>query len=95
LTALLLSIPLVACSTDVLSPPARIDDASRVGAIRPSRVVANPEREAAAYPSEEPVSTFSDRTAGAAEPQGSLPMIDSQRLEPFRQGHGCPCPCDF
>ncbi|ASY69178.1 extensin-like domain-containing protein [Sinorhizobium fredii] len=78
LTALLLSIPLVACSTDVLSPPARIDAASRVGAIRPSRVVANPQQQAAAYPSEEPVSTFSDRTAGAADPQGSLPMIDSQ-----------------
>ncbi|OAP42677.1 extensin [Sinorhizobium glycinis] len=78
LTALLLSIPLVACSTDVLSPPGRIDGASRVGAIRPSRVVANPEREAAAYPSAEPVSTFSNRTAGAAEPQGSLPMMDSQ-----------------
>ncbi|MEZ0004525.1 extensin-like domain-containing protein [Sinorhizobium fredii] len=78
LAALLLSIPLVACSTDVLSPPARIDAASRVGAIRPSRVVANPQQQAAAYPSEEPVSTFSDRTAGAADPQGSLPMIDSQ-----------------
>ncbi len=78
LTALLLSIPLVACSTDALSPPARIDGASRVGAIRPSRVIANPEQEAAAYPSAEPVSTFSNGTADAAETQGSLPMIDSQ-----------------
>ncbi|PDT42885.1 MULTISPECIES: extensin family protein [Sinorhizobium] len=78
LTALLLSLPLVACSTDVLSPPARIDEASRVGAIRPSRVIAHPERQAAAYPSPEPVSTFSDRSAGVAKPQGRLPMIDSE-----------------
>ncbi|APG84761.1 extensin family protein [Sinorhizobium americanum] len=78
LTALLLSLPLVACSTDVLSPPVRIDDASRVGAIRPSRVISSPEQQAAAYPSPEPVSTVSDRSAGAAETQGRLPMIDSE-----------------
>ncbi|WP_081158196.1 extensin family protein [Ensifer aridi] len=78
LTALLLSIPLVACTTDVLSPPARIDSGSRVGAIRPTPV-ADPEREVAAYPSAEPVAVVSDTSAASAPEQlNRLPMIDSE-----------------
>jgi hypothetical protein len=87
LTALLLSVSLVACTTDVLSPSARIDGASRVGAIRPSRVVARPEQEvAAAYPAGEPVSTFPATTDAAvpvepiAQGQRRLPMIDSEPM---------------
>ncbi len=80
--ALLLSASLVACTTDVLSPPARIDSASRVGAIRPSRVLPNPEQElTAAYPAK-PVPGFSEAPdAGMpVDPaeQGALPMIDSE-----------------
>ncbi|WP_026622126.1 extensin family protein [Ensifer sp. WSM1721] len=82
LTALLLSIPLVACTTDVLSPPARIDSGSRVGAIR-SAPVADPEREVAAYPSAEPVAVLSETSAASAPEQSNrLPMIDR---EPVRQ----------
>jgi len=58
LTALLLSVSLVACTTDVLAPSARIDGDTEVSAIRPSRAVANPEQEvASAYPAGQPVST--------------------------------------
>ncbi|ODR91506.1 extensin family protein [Sinorhizobium alkalisoli] len=81
LAALLLSASLVACTTDVLSPSARIDSASRVGAIRSSRVPANPEQElTAAYPAK-PVPSFSGTSDAAMEAdpggQGRLPMIDS------------------
>ncbi|WEX76013.1 extensin family protein [Sinorhizobium numidicum] len=84
LTALLLSIPLVACTTDVLSPPARVDGSSRVGAIRAAPVIADPEQEvAAAYPSGEPVSTFRGNTGTAPagipmQGERKLPMIDSE-----------------
>ncbi|HXV31422.1 MAG TPA: extensin family protein [Sinorhizobium sp.] len=88
LTALLLSASLVACTTDVLAPPARIDGAARVGAIRPSQAIAEPPQEvAAAYPSGQPVSTFSE-TGDAVVPvepatqgQGRLPMIDGEPPE--------------
>jgi hypothetical protein len=74
----MLSIPLVACTTDVLSPPARIDSGSRVGAIRPTPV-ANPAREVAAYPSAEPVAVVSETSvASAPEQSNRLPMIDSE-----------------
>ncbi|OHV78120.1 extensin family protein [Ensifer sp. LCM 4579] len=81
LAALLLSASLVACTTDVLSPPARIDSASRVGAIRPSRVPPDPEQElTAAYPAK-PVPSFSGTADAAMEAdpagQGSLPMTGS------------------
>lgn len=82
LTAFVLSISLVACTTDDLTPSARIDSGERVGAIGPVPVDAVPEQEVAAYPSGEPVSTFGGgRTAPAASHQPSrraLPMIDSE-----------------
>ncbi|RDL51455.1 hypothetical protein BLJAPNOD_02589 [Ensifer sp. M14] len=84
LTAFLLSISLVACTTDVLTPSARIEGGERVGSIRPVPVDAVPEQEVAAYPSGEPVSTFSTG-GGTAMPavthqqtRRALPMIDSE-----------------
>lgn len=83
LTVLLLSISLVACTTDDLTPSARIESGEPVGSIRPTPVDAAPEREVAAYPSGEPVSTFSSssRSVPAATQQPgrrALPMIDSE-----------------
>ena len=84
LAALALSLSLVACTTDVLTPSARIDGGERVGAIRPVPVDAVPEQEVAAYPSGEPVSTFSN-SGGTTMPASThqqkrraLPMIDSE-----------------
>lgn len=84
LTALVLSISLVACNTDVLTPSARIEGGERVGSIRPVPVDAVPEQEVTAYPSGEPVSTFNSNGGGAApavsrQPvRRGLPMIDSE-----------------
>jgi len=82
-----LSLSLTACSTDDLSPPARIDSSARVSAIEPVRDHARVRRETA-YPSAEtPVSTFSENSDGAvpADPRMQtserLPMIDSEPLE--------------
>jgi hypothetical protein len=83
LAALALSLSLVACTTDVLTPSARIDGGERVGAIRPVPVDAVPEQEVAAYPSGEPVSTFSNSggttmPASTHQQRRALPMIDSE-----------------
>lgn len=82
LTALVLSLSLVACSTDdALSPPARIG--ARVGSIGPVPVDAVPEEEVAAYPATAPASTFDGNPehAVAVQPRQqtrrTLPMIDS------------------
>ena len=85
LTALVLSLSLVACSTDdALSPPGRIDGGSRVGSIGPVPVDAVPQDEVEAYPAATSASTGNgnpDYVAPAqAAPQQtrrSLPMIDS------------------
>lgn len=80
LTALLLSIPLVACTTDALSPPARIDSSARVGAIRPA-AMAEPEQEVAAYPSAEPVAAVAAPAgASASAGAGRLPVIDDASM---------------
>lgn len=85
LTALVLSLSLVACSTDdALSPPGRIDGGSRVGSIGPVPVDAVPQEEVAAYPAATS-SSMSNGTRGYAAPaqaapeqtRRSLPMIDS------------------
>ncbi|CAN7353510.1 extensin family protein [Pararhizobium sp. LjRoot235] len=82
---LVLSLSLTACSTDDLSPPARIDSSTRVSAIEPVRERRMREN---AYPSAEtPVSTFSENSDGAvpADPRmqtsGRLPMIDGEPLD--------------
>lgn len=86
-----LSLSLTACSTDDLSPPARIDSSARVSAIEPVRDRGRGMRENA-YPSAEtPVSTFSENSDGAvpADPRMQtserLPMIDSEPLESGQQ----------
>ncbi len=86
---LVLSLLLTACSTDDLSPPARIDSSTRVSAIEPVRERRMREN---AYPSAEtPVGTFSENSDGAvpADPRmqtsGRLPMIDSEPLESGQQ----------
>ncbi|RVI74321.1 extensin, partial [Sinorhizobium meliloti] len=87
LAALLLSIPLVACTTDVLAPPARIDGSSRVGAIRPAPA-AMPEQEVAAYPSSEPVAMASQTSVApvsdnaAVAPQGQVAAAGSMTVPP-------------
>ncbi len=78
LAALLLSIPLVACTTDVLAPPARIDGGARVGAISPAPV-AMPEQKVAAYPAEGPVAIAS---------QTSVTPGGQQRSSARRCEHG-------
>lgn len=84
LTALVLSLSLVACSTDdALSPPGRIDGGARVGSIGPVPVDAVPEEEVAAYPAATQASTFqaNPEHAVATQPRQparrALPMIDS------------------
>ncbi len=86
---LVLSLLLTACSTDDLSPPARINSSTRVSAIEPVRERRMREN---AYPSAEtPVGTFSENSDGAvpADPRmqtsGRLPMIDSEPLESGQQ----------
>ena len=86
---LVLSLLLTACSTDDLSPPARIDSSTRVSAIESVRERRMREN---AYPSAEtPVSTFSENSDGAvpADPRmhtsGRLPMIDSEPMENGQQ----------
>ena len=81
-----LSLSLTACSTDDLSPPARIDSSARVSAIQPVRDQARGRRETA-YPSAEtPVGTFSENSDGAVpvdprmQTSERLPMVDSIRL---------------
>lgn len=84
-----LSLSLTACSTDDLSPPARIDSSARVSAIEPIRDRGRRMRENA-YPSAE-VSTFSENSDGAVpvdprmQTSGRLPMIDSEPLESGQQ----------
>ncbi|MDK1482933.1 extensin, partial [Sinorhizobium sp. 6-117] len=84
LTALVLSASLVACTTDVLAPSARIDGGARVSAIEPVRSAARPRQEmAAAYPSDEPVAASSGNVVPAnpgAQAGGDLPMIDSEPM---------------
>ncbi|MEK1933270.1 MAG: extensin family protein [Pararhizobium sp.] len=86
---LVLSLSLTACSTDDLSPPARIDSSARVSAIEPVRDRGRRMRENA-YPSAE-VSTFSENSDGAVpvdprvQTSGRLPMIDSEPLESGQQ----------
>ncbi|HEV7319098.1 MAG TPA: extensin family protein [Ensifer sp.] len=84
LTALVLSLSLVACSTDdALSPPGRIDGGARVGSIGPVPVDAVPENEVAAYPVATQASTFQSnpQQVVATQPRQparrALPMIDS------------------
>ncbi|MQV47362.1 extensin [Sinorhizobium medicae] len=85
LAALLLSIPLVACTTDVLAPPARIDGGARVGAISP-RPVAMPEQKVAAYPAEGPVAIASQTSvtpaASSAVPPEGVNMDAMLGVEP-------------
>lgn len=83
LTALLLSVSLVACATDVLAPSVRIDSDTAVGAIRPSRAVKPEQEVASAYPAGQPVSTFSE-AAMPAEQRAEGPRsgpIDSVPME--------------
>jgi len=86
-----LSLSLTACSTDDLSPPARIDSSARVSAIEPVRDRGRGMRENA-YPSAEtPVSTFSENSDAAvpADPRMQtserLPMIDSEPMDSGQQ----------
>lgn len=85
LAALLLSIPLVACTTDVLAPPARIDGGARVGAISPAPV-AMPEQKVAAYPAEGPVAIASQTSvtpaASSAVPPEGVNMDAMLGVEP-------------
>ncbi|PST22481.1 extensin [Mesorhizobium plurifarium] len=76
LAALLLSIPLVACTTDVLAPPARIDGGSRVGAIRPAPA-AMPEQGVAAYPSSDPVAMTSQSSVAPVS-DDAMPVPQDQ-----------------
>jgi hypothetical protein len=86
-----LSLSLAACSTDDLSPPARIDSSARVSAIEPVRDYGRGRRETA-YPSAEtPVGTFSENSDGAVpvdprmQTSERLPMIDSEPMESGQQ----------
>ncbi|MCV9960677.1 extensin family protein [Pararhizobium sp. BT-229] len=74
-----LSLSLAACSTDDLTPSARIDSSSRVSAIEPARHAGRGGQDIA-YPSADtPVSTFSENSADPRlQAQGRLPMIDSE-----------------
>ncbi|WP_331374531.1 extensin-like domain-containing protein [Sinorhizobium chiapasense] len=84
LTALVLSASLVACTTDVLAPSARIDGSARVSAIEPMRSTARSRQEmAAAYPSGEPVAVSSGNVVPAspdAQADRDLAMIDSEPM---------------
>ncbi|MBP1857124.1 extensin-like domain-containing protein [Rhizobium herbae] len=85
-----LSLSLAACSTDDLSPPARIDSSARVSAIEPARDHRRIARENA-YPSTEtPVGTFSENSDDAVpvDPRMQaerLPMIDSEPESTMQQ----------
>src|SRR5690606_18430554 len=81
------SLVLTACSTDVLSPPARVDSSLRVSAVEPVREAAYPANEA-------PMSTFSD-SAESVAPDGAasgqrLPMIDSEEAPIVENAGGQP-----
>ncbi|WEX86874.1 extensin family protein [Sinorhizobium garamanticum] len=84
LIAMVLSASLVACTTDVLAPSARVDSGARVSAIVPVRTDARPRQEmAAAYPSGEPIAASSGNVVTANPGMltgGDLPMIDSQPM---------------
>lgn len=81
LAAFVLSLSLVACSTDdALSPSARIDGGARVGSIGPVPVDAVPQEEMAAYPASTRTSALRDNPEHvmAVQPRRrALPMIDS------------------
>ncbi|MBB4187578.1 extensin family protein [Sinorhizobium terangae] len=94
LTAMVLSASLVACTTDVLAPSARVDGGARVSVIEPVRADTRSRQEmAAAYPSGEPVaaSTGSVVTANPG-PRGDrdLPMIDSEPLPATQTASAAP-----
>ncbi|OBZ93792.1 extensin [Pararhizobium polonicum] len=90
-----LALALAACSTDDLSPPARIDSATRVSAIEPSRPHRRVARENAYPAAAMPVGTFSENSgsensgnAVAADPRrqaARLPMIDSEPQNTMQQ----------
>ena len=84
------SLTLTACSTDVLSPPARIDSSMRVGAVEP----VEPMREAAYPATETPMSTFSDSPENAGPVDAAsgqrLPMIDSEAAPAVESAGGQP-----
>ncbi|NRP74068.1 hypothetical protein ILFOPFJJ_04989 [Ensifer psoraleae] len=84
LTALVLAASLVACTTDVLAPSARVDGGARVSAIEPVRADSRPQQEmAAAYPSGEPVAASTGSVVPAepsAQTERGLPMIDSEPM---------------
>ncbi|MFB2551678.1 extensin family protein [Ensifer soli] len=73
---LALSLALTACSTDGLSPSARIDETTNVGAIPPAGTTAAapvPETDVAAYPvAVEPVANVAGTTAALSAPEGGV-----------------------
>ncbi|MDK1386747.1 extensin family protein [Sinorhizobium sp. 8-89] len=90
LTALVLAASLVACTTDVLAPSARVDGGARVSAIEPVRADSRPQQEMA-YPSGEPVAASTGSVVPAepsAQMERGLPMIDSEPMPTEAQTAG-------